>query len=1240
MADIIKTDAVSGEFSSQPPGIVGSCPATNKMAIYPVRYAIDESPTKKGAAQGPHPIPKDWQWTKGTQQKTLPDLKTRSYCMRQLRDGWLYVYDLQAQELHEYQIEGKNLTFKGAFQKNTAEKTKKQQANTKANPDRPEIDQSRPFLLYSKDKRLYLNYSPVRCTDRIKQQLTQSTAFTKWVRQISLSMYCHEAETKGIHELGKYVADITPAAGFADSTTAPFTSTNVSTVPRPNTPAEEKYAVKPVINELQIRSPIEAERVIGIFVALDDPLGIVDDLTMNLIGRWGEIALFESKRRRKLDIARQCLQLLDDQDKKQQINTFIPKRLQKDQIQYYACLQDLTKLLESQGDSPEPRAPYILDEFDHIAYDKNALHQQYMAFRKKWSYAPEQYDPAREKETEYNYEESTVEGALHLTPDGLVTLSERWREKYKNWKEAKIWRDDVRFEEMLDYHQQYFKDKQQLENHLKRHEDDLLVWTNQLGDNIESVFYDPVDKDQLQDMAETTEAITSYLSQTDTGKAWLRKQVTSQQNFLTLANFGFSKEYYQFLVEQLQKIDKLGDQEIAQAVQDNTPNILAGSLSPAISFFQVLKGKDTANSAINRSNEIVGFLSLDAVKNSSQFQALSKVAQSIFSNLCDLTLTPTGKVLGNIANSLLDVLDETSLLAYKAAVAVINKGPQGEVLFLTRNQHFKTDVKQWVADIKATQNLIEKALDKTEIERLNKILREFQGNPPAKWYIEIGANYEKVPYLNYRSLQNSLLNGVEGLIGQEQLKSWSDSVKGSALPLIVSMANIYNIFVTKQQLQEQGYSEQWRLNMVAAVGYATSSTMAIWVMPMAEACKPLEGVSKVGLVNRTTEFTKTAIRHWTPGETNLIAASKQLSNQFAAMSFVAAFAAAHEAWGVYQYEFDSTDAMDKVVWTSLKLGALGAMALSASVQFLLSILARFFAMGWFALNPFFVYVGLIAGVVYFVSSLYVKYYTRDGLRLWLHRCTWGRDPENFWQTQENGETLEYHALYKIILSPSIIVQGITDTHVIIDEDKYKTGKVSGSTHFSLNSFWINITLPEQIATKDIQVDMLLVDPYTQQPIYQNQFSFYSQLKTHGYWAAPLQDTNELVLPQTPLKTIQPDYSYSAEERQRRFRVWLDLKGLPLAPRPVNKVLPYVILEMKFTYPNSAFFYEETNTLNKSYIFRLEAEALTAFQSAKLVSDDYHRKGLPDNLYLGNKLASNCTQIITVPALTLAKKDDK
>lgn len=91
-----KVDSINSVFGSNPQSDRQGCPSNKKIAIFPVRYAIDEKQAQNTEAK--HPIPNDWGATE------LPNINTRNYCMRQLRDGWVYVWD--GKKFDEYRLKG------------------------------------------------------------------------------------------------------------------------------------------------------------------------------------------------------------------------------------------------------------------------------------------------------------------------------------------------------------------------------------------------------------------------------------------------------------------------------------------------------------------------------------------------------------------------------------------------------------------------------------------------------------------------------------------------------------------------------------------------------------------------------------------------------------------------------------------------------------------------------------------------------------------------------------------------------------------------------------------------------------------------------------------------------------------------------------------------------------------------------------------------------------------------------
>ncbi|MGK4472783.1 toxin VasX [Aeromonas molluscorum] len=155
----------------------GACPFKNKeIAIVPVRYALDEgfvSPQRQ-----PHPVPAEAGFV-------VPlKLKESGYALRQLRDGWLYVYDEKAKTFDEYEIKG--ATF---------------------------ISQSRGskgHLLYPASHTLPRLFSPA-LDGRIKHEMEKSGGLrTTWMRQVKLASFAStmKAPHCGLPDVLDKVADL------------------------------------------------------------------------------------------------------------------------------------------------------------------------------------------------------------------------------------------------------------------------------------------------------------------------------------------------------------------------------------------------------------------------------------------------------------------------------------------------------------------------------------------------------------------------------------------------------------------------------------------------------------------------------------------------------------------------------------------------------------------------------------------------------------------------------------------------------------------------------------------------------------------------------------------------------------------------------------------------------------------------------------------------------------------------
>lgn len=224
----------------------GVCPLKNKkIAIIPVRYALDEpfSPPQKQ----PHPVPA------GAGFVVPLKLKESGYALRQLRDGWLYVYDEKTKTFDEYEIKGSTFI-----------------SQSKG---------SKGHLLYPASHTLSLAYSPQRWTGRIKHEMEKSGGLrTTWMRQVKLGSFAStmKAPHCGLPDVLDKVADLGMSnKGFV-----------LSSTPLAKPAEEDKQGIK-LLAHKPASSPTAYKAGIpdpksAMVVALEDPLADLADLSMKV----------------------------------------------------------------------------------------------------------------------------------------------------------------------------------------------------------------------------------------------------------------------------------------------------------------------------------------------------------------------------------------------------------------------------------------------------------------------------------------------------------------------------------------------------------------------------------------------------------------------------------------------------------------------------------------------------------------------------------------------------------------------------------------------------------------------------------------------------------------------------------------------------------------------------------------------------------------------------------------------
>ncbi|HIF9435944.1 TPA: toxin VasX [Photobacterium damselae] len=249
-SDAYNSAEIAGTKSPSSPA--GTCPLqTKEVGIIPVRYAIDPTMGTKGLF--PLPEGDDWQPTFNI---NLP------YTLRQLRDGWLYVYSKKQKVLHTYQIE--NAVF-----------TAQHEGGTCA-----------ACLTYNSDDTLWLSYSHQRWTPRLIELFSTEKKYREqWMRKLSiqafrLSMRGHHAGMakkleSSVADIGSVTQDI--INGFA------ITSTPLNADDTESNIGFEFNKVKPAnpASTYQVTLP-ESNVGNGLFIALEDPLADITDIALKL----------------------------------------------------------------------------------------------------------------------------------------------------------------------------------------------------------------------------------------------------------------------------------------------------------------------------------------------------------------------------------------------------------------------------------------------------------------------------------------------------------------------------------------------------------------------------------------------------------------------------------------------------------------------------------------------------------------------------------------------------------------------------------------------------------------------------------------------------------------------------------------------------------------------------------------------------------------------------------------------
>lgn len=489
-----KTDVVSNEpevvdFTSKEE-------ASNADAHFvPVRYAIDQQRNSDGSIT-PFGLPEGWNGNGLAARRLI----SNQYTLRQLRDGWLYVYNYEQKTIDEYQVEGTQFTH-----------FKLSDSEDPSNKERGQKQASTGFLSYPNNSVLSLLYSKHRWSWIMFQDVLENIGrYSSYMQMVVLSRDGCPAHVGDIELLSK-VADIEESAiddgRFSASYVGTFDSQG----------DEHGYSeIKPVASVSDFISEIPEEEVAYV-VAVNDHLVDCRDLATQFVGAATPYRFFDENFSNQWTLMQTAMQMtlfgsMDD-------IKFPPSVTRNNkELEFYLDMSRFYDAGEKTSNAYKSQSP----SSDAIAR----------------VYKGEQSEIAKSIQSKYSIP------ASHLN-------------KYENWLVQSKWRKQLDWEAMLTEMDELQKERDELEKEAFEAKKDFKHFLNAFTPFMierQCDLWGEETQTELQDAnLHFIEAFTFLASVED--KEWLTAQCEKPTSIIPLYTAGFSHTLFKKLEELLPKHD-------------------------------------------------------------------------------------------------------------------------------------------------------------------------------------------------------------------------------------------------------------------------------------------------------------------------------------------------------------------------------------------------------------------------------------------------------------------------------------------------------------------------------------------------------------------------------------------------------------------------------------------------------------------------------------------------------------
>ncbi|MCO8162073.1 hypothetical protein NJC38_07865 [Pseudomonas sp. 21LCFQ010] len=485
----------ASEFDKRPLSGTSLCPFKGpNIAIVPVRYALDRS-RYDPAPEALKPLARAGKWAR------LPPLKSRSYTLRQLYDGYVYVYDETAGTLHEYLYTASDAHLA---------RITWTQAHL-GQDERSGAANSQPFLLYPRNHVLHIAYAPLQWTWRICEHMrSNAVGRSQWMKRLDLGSYCitlNEPDTLPLAQLASAVADIDPCKVNEDLR---FSDSALPSSQPPFNRQDGSSPWVPLGADVHWLGSVE-DKDSSLLIALDAPLSILEDLGMQLLADQAAYQSWLSQHEHKLRMASTVSQLCGVSD-------------------------DTASLPESVRDDPALRQQYLLDV---EAYFRERLIDQASlagsASTSSFSLVSEIKSARMHRELIQRYGK---------VPD----------DQLQAWQARKKWRREVDLKAARQHIMQQQPEHDRLLRQVQNTQADIKQWAIQIGLEPLRLHCDTGNPKHLLLLQNSFEELLSILTQSQGANEWLADQEQNASTLFGTLRYGFSPALKEALQAEADKL--------------------------------------------------------------------------------------------------------------------------------------------------------------------------------------------------------------------------------------------------------------------------------------------------------------------------------------------------------------------------------------------------------------------------------------------------------------------------------------------------------------------------------------------------------------------------------------------------------------------------------------------------------------------------------------------------------------